>query len=76
MGKSAMRKRKAALELWRKKAGHVTKGRRRLARFCRDRVLFRVKQAFLRWANTVVFTDFMIRAQALSVRATRLTYLG
>lgn len=74
MNKSSMRKRKAGFDLWRGKSGHVTKARTQLATFCRDRVLFRVKQAFLRWQNTVIFGDFMIRAQAMSVRATRLTY--
>lgn len=46
-----------------------------MATFVRDRVLYRARQAFLRWANYVVNEDFMMRANALSLKAARIQYL-
>lgn len=52
-----------------------TNARNRLAAFVRDKVLYRARQAFLRWSNHVVSEDFMIRAHALSLKAARMQYL-
>lgn len=48
--------------------------RKQLLDFCKDRVYFRVRQAFYRWRFQNQRDDYMARMKALCIRGTTLQY--
>jgi len=65
---------KYALAQWRRNSNNLLLAKNKLARFMVERLLYRCRQAFQKWQNTVMFDDYTMRVQSSCTRAAHLQF--
>lgn len=63
------RARKWGLKIWWRNSLNLKFMAGKLAIFCRDRINFRIQQAFLKWNTAILNEDLVIRLKSQAIRA-------